>query len=126
MTDATPIEATETPAAASASVTISDGAVKRLRDLTGAGDYAGMMMRVSVSGGGCSGFQYGFAFDDKQMDDDHVLARDGVTVLIDDMSWEYVVGSELHFAEELIGSYFVMRNPNAASTCGCGTSFSVG
>lgn len=126
MTDTTLIEATATPEAASASVTISDGAVKRLRDLTGAGEYAGMMMRVSVSGGGCSGFQYGFAFDDKQMDDDHVLVRDGVTVLIDDMSWEYVAGSELHFAEELIGSYFVMRNPNAASTCGCGTSFSVG
>ena len=85
-----------------------------------------MMMRVSVSGGGCSGFQYGFAFDDKQMDDDHVVERDGITVLIDDMSWEFVVGSELHFAEELIGSYFVMRNPNAASTCGCGTSFSIG
>ena len=129
MSEASPIntaEATGNPDAASADVTISDGAVKRLREMTTTGEYAGMMMRVSVSGGGCSGFQYGFALDDKQMDDDHVLERDGVTVLIDDMSWEFVVGSELHFAEELIGSYFVMRNPNAASTCGCGTSFSIG
>jgi iron-sulfur cluster insertion protein len=129
MTDASPIDATENPAnpdAASAGVAISDGAVKRLRELTAAGEFAGMMMRVSVSGGGCSGFQYGFAFDDDKKDDDHVLERDGVTVLIDDMSWEFVVGSELHFAEELIGSYFTMRNPNAASTCGCGVSFSLG
>ncbi len=129
MTDASPIETTENPAnpdAAAAGVAISDGAVKRLRELTAAGEFAGMMMRVSVSGGGCSGFQYGFAFDDDKKDDDHVLERDGVTVLIDDMSWEFVVGSELHFAEELIGSYFTMRNPNAASTCGCGVSFSIG
>jgi len=129
MPESPPIETTETTVnldAASASVAISDGAVKRLREMTASGEYAGMMMRVSVSGGGCSGFQYGFAFDDKQMDDDHILERDGITVLIDDMSWEFVVGSELHFAEELIGSYFVMRNPNAASTCGCGTSFSIG
>jgi iron-sulfur cluster insertion protein len=129
MSDTAPIEATENPAnpnAANADVTISDGAVKRLRELTASGEYAGMMMRVSVSGGGCSGFQYGFAFDDDKKDDDHVLMRDGVTVLIDDMSWEFVAGSELHFAEELIGSYFTMRNPNAASTCGCGVSFSIG
>lgn len=127
MTDATPIETTETPdSAVQAGVSISDSAVKRIRDLTASGEFAGMMLRVSVSGGGCSGFQYGFAFDDDRKDDDHVLTRDGVTVLIDDMSWEFVVGSELHFAEELIGSYFTMRNPNAASTCGCGVSFSIG
>lgn len=129
MTDAIPTDITETPAepdAATAGVTISDGAVKRLRELTAEGEFAGMMMRISVSGGGCSGFQYGFAFDDQKNDDDHVLERDGVTVLIDDMSWEFLVGSEFHFAEELIGSYFTLRNPNAASTCGCGTSFSVG
>ena len=107
-------------------VAISDGAVKRIRELTTDGEYAGMKMRVSVSGGGCSGFQYGFSFDDTVNDDDHVVERDGVTVLIDDMSWEFLVGSELHFAEELIGSFFTLRNPNAASTCGCGTSFSIG
>ena len=128
MPESPPIETTETTVnldAASASVAISDGAVKRLREMTASGEYAGMMMRVSVSGGGCSGFQYGFAFDDKQMDDDHILERDGITVLIDDMSWEFVVGSELHFAEELIGAYFTIRNPNATATCGCGTSFAM-
>ena len=107
-------------------ITISDSAVRRIRELTATEEFAGMMLRVSVSGGGCSGFQYGFSFDDDKKDDDHIIERDVVTVLIDDMSWEFVVGSELHFAEELIGSYFTMRNPNAASTCGCGTSFSIG
>jgi len=130
MSDASPTEATENPAGPAAnnaaSVTVSDSAVRRIRALTASGEFAGMMLRVSVSGGGCSGFQYGFAFDDDKRDDDHVIERDGVTVLIDNMSWEFVVGGELHFAEELIGSYFTMRNPNAASTCGCGTSFSIG
>ena len=132
MTDVPPtesVQATETPAAnelPSGNVEISDSAVKRIKELTADGEFAGMMMRVSVSGGGCSGFQYGFSFDDQKQNDDHVLERGGITVLIDDMSWEFVVGSELHFAEELIGSYFTMRNPNAASTCGCGVSFSVG
>lgn len=106
-------------------VTISDGAVDRIRELTTAGEFTGMMLRVSVSGGGCSGFQYGFSFDDQKNGDDHILEKNGVTVLIDDTSWEFVAGSELHFAEELIGSYFTLRNPNAASTCGCGVSFSV-
>jgi len=130
MSDASHTEATQEPAGPAATdtagVTVSDSAVRRIRALTEAGEFAGMMLRVSVSGGGCSGFQYGFAFDDDKKDDDHVIERDGVTVLIDDMSWEFVVGGELHFAEELIGSYFTMRNPNAASTCGCGTSFSIG
>ncbi|MDC0033004.1 iron-sulfur cluster insertion protein ErpA [Alphaproteobacteria bacterium] len=129
MSDAALIETNQTqenPDAANVSVAISDSAVERLRELTVAGEYAGMMMRISVSGGGCSGFQYDFAFDDQKTADDHVLEHEGVTVLIDDMSWEFVVGSEFHFAEELIGSYFTMRNPNAASTCGCGTSFSIG
>ena len=107
-------------------VTISDSAVRRVRALTVDGEFKDMMLRVSVSGGGCSGFQYAFSFDDAPGADDHVIERDGVTVLIDDVSWEFLVGSELHFAEELIGSFFTLRNPNAASTCGCGTSFSIG
>lgn len=132
MSDAIPTESVETPetpaetGSAASNVAISESAARRICELTSTGEFAGMKMRVSVSGGGCSGFQYGFAFDDNQMDDDHVLERDGAIVLIDDMSWEFVVGSELHFAEELIGSYFTMRNPNAASTCGCGVSFSIG
>ena len=119
---------TDTPLteAKQAGVTISDSAVRRVRQLTSDGEFKGMFMRVSVSGGGCSGFQYAFTFDDAPGSDDHLIERDGVTVLIDDVSWEFLVGSELHFAEELIGSFFTLRNPNAASTCGCGTSFSIG
>jgi len=117
---------TTTTEAPAVGMTLSDSAVRRIRQLTADGAFAGMNLRVSVSGGGCSGFQYGFSFDDEAGADDHVIERDGVMVLVDDMSWEFVVGSELHFAEELIGSSFTLRNPNAASTCGCGTSFSIG
>ena len=124
MPDTTEVTAENTPEITG--VTISESAVKRISAMTAEGEFQGMMLRVSVSGGGCSGFQYGFTFDDEKGGDDHVLERDGVTVLIDDMSWEFVTGSELHFAEELIGSYFTMRNPTAASTCGCGVSFSMG
>ena len=85
-----------------------------------------MRMRVSVSGGGCSGFQYGFTFDKKKTKEDRLVKNSGVSILIDNMSWDLLVGSELHFVEELMGSYFTLRNPNAASTCGCGVSFSVG
>ena len=85
----------------------------------------GLRLRVSVSGGGCSGFQYGFALDDQDEDGDIVIERDGAAVVVDGMSLMYVLGSELDFVEDLSGSYFRVRNPNAASSCGCGTSFSV-
>lgn len=107
-------------------VQISDSAVKRIHHLTADGEFKNMQFRVAVSGGGCSGFQYSFSFDEEKSGDDRIIGRDGVSVLIDEMSWEYVVGSELHYAEELVGSFFTMRNPNASSTCGCGVSFSVG
>ncbi|MBK18875.1 MAG: iron-sulfur cluster insertion protein ErpA [Rhodospirillaceae bacterium] len=107
-------------------VSISDSAVKQIRNLTSDGEFKNMRFRIAVSGGGCSGFQYAFSFDDDENGDDRVIERDGVAVLIDEMSWDYIVGSELHFAEELVGSFFTMRNPNAASTCGCGVSFSIG
>ena len=107
-------------------VQISESAVKRIRNLTADGEFKDMQFRVAVSGGGCSGFQYSFSFDDEKNGDDRVIELDGVDVLIDEMSWEYVVGGELHYAEELVGSFFTMRNPNAASTCGCGVSFSIG
>jgi iron-sulfur cluster insertion protein len=114
------------PDAADRAITISDSAIRRVRDLAAAGELAGMMLRVSVSGGGCSGFQYGFSFDDTRNPDDRVIERDGVSVLIDEMSWEFLAGGEIDYVEELIGAYFTVRNPNASSTCGCGTSFSVG
>ncbi len=111
--------------AVAAAVTISDSAVRRIRELAEAED-AGPMLRVAVGGGGCSGFQYSFAFDDACNGDDTVFVRDGVRVVIDDISLEFLAGAEIDYVEELVGAYFTMRNPNAASTCGCGVSFAVG
>ena len=106
-------------------VQISDSAVKRIRTLTSEGDFKGMQFRVAVSGGGCSGFQYSFTFDDQVNGDDKVIEKDGISVVIDEMSWDYLAGSEIGYKQELIGSYFSIENPNAASTCGCGTSFAL-
>ncbi|MEQ8284004.1 MAG: iron-sulfur cluster insertion protein ErpA [Parvibaculum sp.] len=89
------------------------------------GESKGTMLRVAVQGGGCSGFQYGFTLDDTRQDDDLVLERDGVTVLIDAVSVGYLAGSEIDYTDDLIGSAFKINNPNATSSCGCGTSFSV-
>ena len=111
---------------AAAEVTISDSAVRRVRELEKAEDAAGSMLRVAVGGGGCSGFQYSFTFDDTCNGDDKVFSRDGIRVVIDDMSLEFLGGSEIDYVEELVGAYFTVRNPNAASTCGCGVSFAVG
>jgi iron-sulfur cluster assembly accessory protein len=83
------------------------------------------MLRVAVTGGGCSGFQYNFTLDDARMDDDLVLERDGATVLIDSVSLDFLKGAELDFTDDLIGAAFKINNPNATSSCGCGTSFSV-
>jgi len=83
------------------------------------------MFRVTVSGGGCSGFQYGFGFDETRNSDDVVFEQDGITVLVDEVSLQFLEGAVLEYKEELIGSYFVLENPNASSTCGCGTSFAI-
>jgi iron-sulfur cluster insertion protein len=96
--------------------------VKRLRDLDG---NAGLMLRLSVSGGGCSGFSYSFALDDQRTEDDQVFDQHGVTIVIDRTSLELVAGSTVDFVEDLIGSAFTVKNPNASSTCGCGSSFSL-
>jgi iron-sulfur cluster insertion protein len=117
---------TETETAVAAEVTLSPAAVRRIAALLSEAENRGMVMRVAVSGGGCSGFKYGFSIDDAVTADDHLIEVDGARVAIDDVSWEYLTGAEIHFAEELIGAYFTVRNPNATSTCGCGTSFSVG
>ncbi len=117
------LEMTDSP---EQTVSISDNALSQIRALTYSGEFKDMKFRVAVSGGGCSGFQYAFSFDDEKSDDDHIIKREEISVLIDEVSWEYVVGSELHYTEELVGSFFTMRNPNAQSTCGCGVSFSVG
>ena len=111
------------PDGQNATVTLSDSAVKRLRQL--AAEQGNRPLRVAVGGGGCSGFQYSFTFDDRIDDDDHLIERQGVQVVIDDTSWAYLAGSEIGYRDELIGSYFSIENPNAVSTCGCGTSFAI-
>jgi len=118
--------APDTTTAQSDEIGISAGAARRIAALIAAeGGGEAMRLRVSVSGGGCSGFQYGFTLDDARRDDDRVFERDGTGVLIDEVSLDLLRGSELDYVEDLIGSYFVVRNPNATSTCGCGSSFSV-
>ncbi len=98
------------------------GKVKQLIDEEGNPD---LMLRVFVSGGGCSGFQYGFTFDEAEQDGDTAVLKGGVKLLIDPMSFQYLVGAEIDYTEGLEGSQFVIRNPNATTTCGCGSSFSV-
>jgi len=95
--------------------------VKQLIDEEGNND---LMLRVFVTGGGCSGFQYGFTFDESQNDDDTVMEKGGVRLLIDPMSYQYLVGAEIDYTEGVEGAQFVIKNPNATSTCGCGSSFS--
>jgi iron-sulfur cluster insertion protein len=104
-------------------VTLSDSAVERLLELGREDEHSGLMLRVAVDGGGCSGFQYSFTFDDQINTDDQVIEKNGVSVVIDEMSWDYLAGSEIGYKRELIGAFFSIENPNAASTCGCGTSF---
>ena len=106
-------------------ITISDGAATRIQTLLEMDGNAGMVLRITVSGGGCSGFQYSFGLDDKTNDDDLTFERNGIKVVIDETSIGFLDGSELDFKQEMIGSYFQMTNPNATSTCGCGSSFSV-
>lgn len=106
-------------------VRISDTAVRRIAALIGEDGTPETMFRVSVSGGGCSGFQYGFTLDDQRSADDRVFRRGDVAVVIDEVSLDLLRGSEVDFVEDLIGSYFAIRNPNATSTCGCGSSFSI-
>ena len=84
-----------------------------------------LKLRVFVTGGGCSGFSYGFTFDDDIAQDDTVVRRSGVTMVVDPMSYQYLVGAEVDFKEDLQGSQFVVTNPNASSTCGCGNSFAI-
>src|SRR5271154_5151172 len=105
-------------------VKVSARAAKRIGEILKA-EAAPAMLRVAVTGGGCSGFQYNFAIDDAQADDDLAVERDGVTVLIDPVSLDFLKGAEIDFVDDLIGASFKIHNPNATSSCGCGTSFSV-
>ena len=87
--------------------------------------YPRLKLRVFITGGGCSGFQYGFTFDEDVADDDTIIDREGVSLIVDPMSFQYLVGAEVDYTEGLEGSRFVINNPNATTTCGCGSSFSV-
>lgn len=106
-------------------ITVSPSAAKRVAKLIEMEGAAGLRLRVEVSGGGCSGFQYGFSLDAELAEDDRLFAQDGIEVVVDETSLELLKGAELTYKEELIGSYFAFENPNASSTCGCGTSFSI-
>jgi len=107
-------------------VSITESAAKRISWLMQQEGDGALMLRLSVSGGGCSGFQYGFSFDKSHQVDDHLFERDGVKVVVDDTSLDLLAGSEIDFVEDLVGAAFQVRNPNAVSSCGCGSSFSVG
>ena len=103
----------------------SDSAANKVKELIVEEGNPELKLRVFVTGGGCSGFQYGFTFDEVQNDDDTVMQKNGVTLLIDSMSMQYMMGAEIDYTEGLEGAQFVIRNPTAVSTCGCGSSFSV-
>jgi iron-sulfur cluster insertion protein len=103
----------------------TDSAANKVRELIQEEGNPDLKLRVFVTGGGCSGFQYGFTFDEVANADDSVMEKNGVTLLIDPMSYQYLVGAEIDYTEGLEGSQFVIKNPNATSTCGCGSSFSV-
>jgi iron-sulfur cluster insertion protein len=102
----------------------TDAAARKVRDLIDEEGNEELKLRVFVSGGGCSGFQYGFTFDEVVNEDDTSMQKNGVTLLIDPMSFQYLVGAEIDYQESLEGAQFVIKNPNATSTCGCGSSFS--
>ncbi len=103
----------------------TDSAAQKVRQLIEEEGNENLKLRVYVTGGGCSGFQYGFTFDENEQEGDTRVENGGVTVLIDPMSFQYLTGAEIDYKEDLSGAQFVIRNPNATTTCGCGSSFSV-
>jgi len=107
-------------------VRVTESAARRIAFLMQQEDTPNLKLRIAVSGGGCSGFQYGFSFDDTINADDRLFERDGAAVVIDETSLELLGGAEIDFVEDLAGAAFQIRNPNARSSCGCGNSFSIG
>jgi iron-sulfur cluster insertion protein len=103
----------------------TDSAAAKVKDLVDEEGNPDLKLRVFVQGGGCSGFQYGFTFDEVVNEDDTSMTKNGVTLLIDSMSLQYLMGAEIDYKEDLQGAQFVIKNPNATTTCGCGSSFSV-
>jgi iron-sulfur cluster insertion protein len=106
-------------------IVVTESAARRIAALRVREQAEGAFLRIAVSGGGCSGFQYGLSFDDRRNEDDFVFERDGVAVVVDEVSLDLMSGAEVDFVEDLMGASFQIRNPNAASSCGCGNSFSI-
>ena len=107
-------------------IEFSQRAADKVRTLMDSEGNAALKLRVFITGGGCSGFSYGFTFDDDVADDDAVVEREGVTMLVDSLSYQYLAGAEVDYQEDLQGAQFVVQNPNASATCGCGNSFAIG
>lgn len=114
-----------TPPADGRAMTLSASAAARIIKLATMEGNPDQMLRLTVSGGGCSGFQYGFSFDTSVNEDDHLFTRDGARMVVDDTSLDLLAGAEVDFVEDMMGSYFKINNPNAASSCGCGSSFAI-
>jgi iron-sulfur cluster insertion protein len=112
------------PSAPDRPLQFTSAAATKVRELIAEEGNADLKLRVFIQGGGCSGFQYGFEFDENQGEDDLVVETDGVGLLVDPLSLQYLVGAEVDYTESLHGAQFVIRNPNAKTTCGCGSSFS--
>ena len=108
------------------SVSLTASAAKRVKELQAQENLSQAFLRLAVSGGGCSGFQYGFSFDKNLQPDDRTFERDGVTLVVDETSLDLVKGAEVDFVQDMMGASFQVKNPNAASSCGCGNSFAVG
>ena len=108
-----------------ADIGFSTQAAGKVRQLIDSEGNDALKLRVFVAGGGCSGFSYGFTFDDEVAGDDAVVEREGVTLVVDSLSYQYLLGSEIDYIEDLQGAQFIVTNPNAASTCGCGNSFAI-
>ena len=122
MQSGTPVIGSE---AAPPPIVFTDAAAAKVGELIREEDNPDLMLRVFISGGGCSGFQYGFTFDETVEDGDSRVENQGVTLLVDPMSVQYLMGAEIDYKEDLQGAQFVIRNPNASTTCGCGSSFTV-
>jgi len=106
-------------------IALSDSAATKVRTLMATEGNESLKLRVFITGGGCSGFSYGFTFDEDIAEDDAVVERDGVTMVVDALSYPYLAGAEVDYREDLQGAQFVVSNPNAAATCGCGNSFAI-
>lgn len=106
-------------------ISLTERAISKARELIEGEGNPDLHLRVFVTGGGCSGFQYGFSFDNEEQPDDTRITKEGVTVVVDGLSYQYLVGSTVDYSESLTGSQFIVENPNASNTCGCGASFSL-